>query len=271
MKTGDKLLKLDKILQGLGRAVVAFSGGADSAFLAAAAARALGGGALAVTAVSATLTADDKREAALLAKKLGIKHVLLKTAEFKDQSFTANSAQRCYYCKKIRFTALARWAARHGFQRVIEGSNVDDAGDYRPGSRAVAELPCVSSPLKEAGLTKAEIRAVSRRWGLPTWDKPAAACLASRIEYGLPLTPQRLKQVEEAERFLRPLCRGQLRVRHHGSLARIETEPEFIPQLARPGTARKIAVKLKKLGFHHVALDLAGYRMGSLNKDIGKQ
>ena len=270
MKTEHKLLKLEKILQGLGKVVVAFSGGTDSSFLAAAAARALGANVLAVTAVSATLTTGEKLEAAELAKKLGVKHVLIKTEEFKNKLFTANPAERCYYCKKTRFTALVAWAGRRGYPRVIEGSNVDDAGDYRPGIRAVAELKSVSSPLKEAGLTKAEIREVSRRWGLPAWNKPSAACLASRIEYGLPLTPARLKQVEEAEKFIRPLCKGQLRVRHHGNLARIEAETEFIPGLAEPRTARKIAAKLKKLGFHHVALDLAGYKMGSLNMDIKK-
>ena len=139
---------------------------------------------------------------------------------------------------------------------------------YRPGRRAVAELELVRSPLKEAGLTKAEIREVSKHWKLPTWEKPSAACLASRIEYGLPLTPERLTQIEEAEKFIRPLCKGLLRVRLHGSLARIEVEPEYISKLAEPETARKISKKLKSLGFHHVALDLSGYRMGSLNEDL---
>jgi uncharacterized protein len=131
-------------------------------------------------------------------------------------------------------------------------------------------MPAVRSPLKEAGLTKAEIREVSKRWKLPTWEKPSAACLASRIEYGLPLTPERLRQIEEAEKLIRPLCKGQLRVRHHGSLARIEVEPEWISKLAQPETARKIEGKLKSLGFHYVALDLSGYKMGSLNQDVGK-
>ena len=269
MKTEEKLNRLNKIFQTLGKTVVAFSGGVDSTFLTAAAVRAIGAeNVLAATAVSATLTDDERDEAVKLAEKIGAQHVLLETDEFADETFTANSAERCYFCKKIRFQALVEWAAARGYPWIVEGTNVDDAGDYRPGSRAVAELPAVCSPLKEAGLTKAEIREVSKQWNLPTWEKPSAACLASRIEYGLPLTPERLKQVEEAEKLIRPLCKGQLRVRHHGSLARIEVEPEWIPKLAEPETARKIAEKLKALGFHHVALDLSGYKMGSLNQDL---
>ncbi|MFA6174750.1 MAG: ATP-dependent sacrificial sulfur transferase LarE [Kiritimatiellales bacterium] len=271
MKTEDKLSKMEEIFQTLGKVVVAFSGGVDSTFLTAAAKRALGDNVLAVTAISATLTDDEKAEAVKLAEKIGVKHVLIETDEFNDVLFTANSAERCYFCKKIRFQALVGWAAARGYPWVVEGTNMDDKNDYRPGSRAVAELPSVRSPLKEAGLTKAEIREVSKQWNLPTWEKPSAACLASRIEYGLPLTPERLKQVEEAEKIIRPFCKGQLRVRHHGSLARIEVEPEWIPKLAEPETVRLIAGKLKSLGFHHVALDLSGYKMGSLNQDLGKQ
>jgi uncharacterized protein len=269
MDTETKLRKLNEFFQPLGKCVVAFSGGVDSTFLAAAALRALGPeNVLAATAVSATLTDGEKAEALALGKQLGVKHVLLETGEFSEPVFTANAADRCYHCKKIRFNALVEWAAARGFNWIVEGSNVDDDQDYRPGSRAIAELPVVRSPLKEAGLTKAEIRDVSKLWKLPTWEKPSAACLASRIEYGLPLTPERLKQVEEAEKFIRPLCKGQLRVRHHGSLARIEVEPVWISKLAEPETARKIGDKLKALGFHHVALDLSGYRMGSLNEDL---
>lgn len=271
MNTEQKLQKLDGIFRTLGKTVIAFSGGVDSTFLAAAAVRSLGAEkVLAATAVSATLTDDERAEAVALAEKIGVKHVLLETDEFNDDLFTANSAERCYFCKKIRFQALAAWAAARGYPWIVEGSNVDDDSDYRPGSRAVAEMPQVRSPLKEAGLTKTEIREVSKQWNLPTWQKPSAACLASRIEYGLTLTPERLRQVEAAEKFVRPFCKGQLRVRHHGTLARIEVDPEWISKLAEPETARKIAEKLKTLGFHHVALDLSGYKMGSLNQDLKK-
>ena len=269
MNADAKIQKLDEIFQTLERCVVAFSGGVDSTLLLAAAVRALGPeNVLAATAVSGTLTDSEKADALAFAKQIGVRHELLETREFENPLFTDNTADRCYHCKKIRFSALVEWAADRGFSWIVEGSNVDDDGDYRPGRRAVAERPAVRSPLKEAGLTKAEIREISKHWNLPTFDKLSQACLATRIEYNLSITPERLKQIEAAENFLRPLCKGQLRVRHHGTLARIEVEPEWIPKLAEPEMARRVAEKLKSLGFHHVALDLSGYKMGSLNKDL---
>lgn len=269
MITEQKMAILSDIFQPLGKCVVAFSGGVDSTFLLAAVVRALGAeNVLAATAVSATLTEEERGEALELGKQIGVEHALLETNEFESPAFTANDPLRCYHCKKIRFTALVEWAAARGFNWVVEGSNVDDSGDYRPGQKAVAELPAVRSPLKEAGLTKAEIREVSKHWKLSTAEKLSNACLATRLEYGLQITPERLKQVDEAEKFLRPLCKGQLRVRHHGSLSRIEVEPDCIARLAEPETARLIEKKLKALGFNHVALDLSGYKMGSMNSGL---
>lgn len=269
MNPEAKLLKLNEIFQTLEKTVVAFSGGVDSTFLLAAAVRSLGAeNVLAATAISASLPDAEKAEALELGKQIGVEHTLLETDEFNDPTFIANDVLRCYYCKKIRFLSLVEWAAGRGFNSIVEGSNVDDIGDYRPGARAVAELDAVSSPLKEAGLTKAEIREISKQWNLQTADKLSSACLATRLEYDLPLTAERLKQVEEAEKFINPLCKGQLRVRHHGSLARIEVEPDCISKLAEPETAAKISNKLKELGFDHVSLDLTGYKMGSMNAGI---
>ncbi|MBI9021164.1 MAG: ATP-dependent sacrificial sulfur transferase LarE [Verrucomicrobia bacterium] len=269
MSVEAKLSNLNSIFQTLEKTVVAFSGGVDSTFLLAAAVRSLGAEqVLAVTAVSATLTDDEKADALELGKQIGVEHVLLETDEFGDEAFTTNSADRCYHCKKIRFSALVDWAAERGWPWVVEGSNLDDDRDYRPGSRAVAELDAVRSPLKEAGLTKAEIREISKQWNLPTWEKLSMACLATRIEYNLPITPARLIQIEEAEKFIRSLCSGQLRVRHHGASARIEVEPDWIAKLAEPVTAQKITEKLKSIGFDHVALDLSGYKMGSMNQGL---
>lgn len=267
----NKTENLLAILRGLKKAAIAFSGGADSTLLAAAAVKALGAEAIAFTADSPTLSARERADARELAALLGIGHAFLPVSELECPDFVRNDGRRCYHCKKFRFEMLCRWAEERGIPWVAEGSNADDLDDYRPGMEAVSELQRVRSPLLEAGFTKAEIRELSREWGLPTWEKPAAACLASRIAYGTPLTEEKLARVGKAEEILAPFCppNRQLRVRDHGGIARIEAEPEVLPLLAAQGTAEIIAAALKELGFSWVTLDLAGYRMGSLNEQLG--
>lgn len=259
----NKLEKLNNLLNELGKAVIAFSGGADSTFLAAAAYRVMGDNAMALTACSETLAQHEKDEAAVLAGLIGVKHAFVHASELDSADFVANGPERCYYCKKTRYGVLLQWAQEHGYNWLIEGSNADDLQDYRPGLKILADMERVRSPLLEAGLNKTEIRQLSKKWGLPTWDKPSAACLASRVAYGSPVTAEKLTQVEKAEEIIRKHCRGQVRVRHHGSIARIEVSPENIRTVADKST--EIAAEIKKLGFTFVALDLEGYRTGSMN------
>jgi len=261
----DKLLKLLALLQELESVVIGFSGGVDSSFLCAAAQRVMGNKAVAVTACSATLPAKERIDAGIIAGQIGIRHVLLPISELDSPDFVANTPDRCYFCKQQRFTTLGNWARREGFQWVLEGSNADDVSDYRPGMRAIAELNMVRSPLLEVGLSKLEIRELSRVWNLPTWNKPSAACLSSRIAYGQTVTAEKLGHVEAAEEFLQQYCSGQIRVRHHGNLARIEVSQNDMARLTQPMIADEIIKKLKGLGFVYVTLDLAGYRMGSMN------
>lgn len=264
-----KLDKLNNILRDLEKAVVAFSGGVDSTFLAAAAYRVLGEKALAVTAYSETLSNSEKEEAGELAGLIGIKHDFVHASELGSVDFAANGPERCYYCKKERYGILLDWADERGYYWLIEGSNADDLYDYRPGLKSLAEMERVKSPLLEAGLNKEEIRQLSREWGLPTWDRPGAACLASRIAYGLPITAQRLSQVEQSEAIIRQYCQGPIRVRHHGNIARIEVSPENIPVVA--ANSGEIAAEIKKLGFTFVSLDLSGYRTGSMNRELDRE
>lgn len=267
-KNNVKIKQLNDLLSGLGSIVVAFSGGVDSSFLAAAAVRALGDKAIAITAFSETLAESEKNEAVLIAKEIGIQHILLNISELNSPEFVENTTSRCYHCKKERFSVLADWAKDNNYNWVLEGSNADDLSDYRPGMKAVEELTTTRSPLLEVGLTKSEIREISKDWNLPTWNKPSAACLSSRVAYGISVTAERLKQIEEGEELVKKFCSGQVRVRHHGNIARIEVEPENIGIITAPETAKILEKGLKEIGFTYVTVDLAGYRMGSMNANI---
>lgn len=263
-----KAERLSEILDSLRSVAIAFSGGTDSTLLAAAAFRRLHDKAVAVTAYSATLAMEEQQDAARIAAGIGIRHVLLPADEMTEEGFRRNGPDRCFHCKKLRFGVLAGWAGQNQIPWIVEGSNVDDIGDFRPGMKAIESMPNVRSPLLEAGFTKSEIRTLSREWGLPTWDKPSAACLASRVAYGQPISVANLSQIEQAERVVRRFAAGQVRVRHHGTVARIEVEPSQMQRLIDPATAEFVTKELKSIGFPYVTLDLSGYRMGSLNETL---
>jgi uncharacterized protein len=248
-------------------AIVAFSGGVDSTLVAAVAADVLGARALAVTGVSPSVPASEVEEAKTLARQVGIAHELIETYEGENPDYVANSSNRCFHCKTELYSLLGELARKRGFEVVLDGANLDDTGDHRPGRKAAADHG-VRSPLIEARLTKADVRELSRQRGLPTWDKPAMACLASRIPYGLPVTVQALGQVEAAEAFIRNLGIRELRVRHHDDTARIETDAAGMSALLENREA--VVDWLKKLGYKYVAMDLAGYRSGSLNEVLDR-
>ena len=269
----EKYTKLLEILQGMGRIVVAFSGGVDSTFLTYAAKEAVGANALAVTSRSGVVPERDLREGAAFCEQQGIAHAYVDFDELAVPGFAENPPDRCYICKKTLFTKLLEIAAKE--QAVLcEGSNMDDLGDYRPGLRALRELS-VRSPLQEAGLTKSEIRLLSQKFGLPTWAKPASACLASRFAYGERITATKMAAVDKAEQLLFDLGFTQYRVRAHGDekkglLARIEVLPEELTKALQPEIRQEIISKFKDYGFAYVTLDLLGYRTGSMNEILAE-
>jgi uncharacterized protein len=254
-------------LKSLGRVIVAYSGGADSAYLAWAAHRVLGDDAVAVTADSASIPASHKRDAEAFAREHGFRHEYIETLEFENPEYVRNDRNRCFHCKDELFTRLEAYAAEHGYAHIVYGVNQDDLGDYRPGQRAAA-LHGVKAPLVEAGLMKPEIRELSRRAGLSTWDRPAAACLSSRVPYGTPVTVETIHTVEAGEEAIRALGFRQFRVRFHGELARIEIAKDELPKALTPEMAQQFAAIFKALGFLYVTLDLEGYRQGSLNASL---
>lgn len=256
-----RLLERLRVLDGL---VVAFSGGVDSSLLLAAAVDALGERALAVTGDSPSVPRRELELAGETARELGARHLVVPTCELEDSRYAANPPDRCFHCKRHLFDVLWRVAEEQGLKNVAEGSNADDAADYRPGARAVVEAG-VLSPLKELGFGKEAVRALARWRGLSVWQKPAAACLSSRVPYGSAITAERLRRIERAEEFLLGLGFSRVRVRDHDGVARIETEPGQIVRLLADGLRARVSTRLRELGFRHVTVDLDGYRTGSLN------
>jgi uncharacterized protein len=265
----DKELLLLKQLAEFPSVVVALSGGADSAYLAWAAHRAMGEHALSVTALSPSYSAHDCAVVEEFVRHLGVRHEFIETHEMENPKYRANAADRCYFCKDELFNVLDVIAQERNFAAVAYGVNADDTLDFRPGHRAASEHR-VLAPLLDAGLHKAEIRQLSQRAGLPTWDRPASACLASRLPYGTEVTPERLALVERGEAAMRELGFRQFRVRLHEKLARIEIAPEEMPRAMSPQMASSISARLKAAGFTYVALDLEGYRQGSLNESLAR-
>jgi len=259
----EKIEKLKNILRDLGSVLVAYSGGVDSSFLLKIAKEVLGNKVLAVTAASPTYPKEELEFSKKIAKKLGVRHMVIHTYELDNNTFISNPANRCYFCKKELFEKLSEIAKQKKLEFVVDATNLTDKKDLRPGSKAKLEFG-VYSPLAQAGFTKEDIRRESRKMGLPTWDKPSLACLASRIPYGVAITRTALKQINEAEIALRKLGFKQLRVRHYGDLARIEVEKKQIPRLIK--NRESIVEKIKKLGYNYVTLDLEGYRTGSMNE-----
>ncbi len=269
MTTDDSLdIRIDslrEVIRGMGSVVTAFSGGVDSALVAVAAHNVLGSNALAVTAVSPALAARELAEAEGLARQFGFAHRVIRTNEMEREGYTANSPRRCYFCKTELYTHLTALAKAENYAWVANGANTDDRGDYRPGMEAATEHQA-RSPLLEAGLDKAAVRAIARRLNIPVWDKPAQPCLSSRVPYGTPVTVETLSKIERAEDFLRSLGLREVRARHHDKLCRVEASEADMEIAFR--RREEIVVGLKKIGYLWVSLDLAGLRSGSLNDQL---
>jgi uncharacterized protein len=270
-KARTKRDALEAVIGSRPKALVAFSGGVDSTLLLRICRDVLGpANVVAATGISQTYTPEEKRAAARLARGLGVRHVLVETDEIACAAFASNPADRCYHCKRELFAKIADLARTLGIEAVYDASNVDDLTDYRPGRRALGELG-VTSPLIEAGLTKKDVRSLSKKLGLPSWDKPANPCLASRIPYGTPITVAALHKVQAGEKYIRGLGFPVVRLRHHGDLARIEVPAADLARFLRPATARRVAARLRALGYLWTALDIEGYRMGSLNRAVERR
>lgn len=269
LDTDRKLKALNALLKSYGDVIVAFSGGVDSTFLAEAARRVLADKALAVTAISDSYPEREMKAAKDIAKQIGIRFETVSTDELEMEGYASNPTNRCYFCKTELFTKLKPIAEKYRVNTIVYGAIPDDIGDYRPGMDAAKGMG-IKAPLIDANLTKSDIREVSKQWGLPTWDKPAFACLSSRFPYGTRITRDLLRQVDRAEQFLYDLGIRQFRVRHHEDLARIELEPAEIPNITTKSIRSQIDEHFKSLGYRYVALDLQGYRSGSLNEGLPK-
>jgi len=266
----EKYELLKDIIEKKKSAAIAFSGGVDSTFLLRVAKEVLGDKLIAVTATSSTYPERELKEAIKYSEDIGVTHIIISSEELDIEGFANNPKNRCYYCKKELYTKINNIASANGVDYVFDGSNLDDTGDYRPGMQAAKELDVVS-PLKEAGLTKNDIRDLSKELGLPTWNKPSFACLSSRFPYGNKITLPKLNMVDKAEQFLLDMGLTQIRVRHHGEIARIEVEPCERKKFFDIEVMNHIGNELKKIGFTYVTLDVLGYRTGSMNEGLSEE